>query len=717
MASVAQSLSAPRGRSPWWWEWLRDELSPYPGRAARVARMVTAATLVMILCMTYRLSFAPYGAIYALVLTRESLEVTANQVGMFVVGLIAAGAYLLLGAMLVLGDPNLRLVWVIATFFLIFWAISATRNYGVAARFGYLIIITTPVWDRIAPADFKVTQTLWAIGVISGANIIALLLEVAYAGLRRGNDLMDPITDRLACVEKVLDCYAQDRPVDSTTENAIARLAVVGTSRLRRILRRSNFGPRYAQEIGAVAALVGRLVDLTANLTHLAGTASEDDRRRIARVAAQVAEVRASLAKGMPPKMAQAGFAPEEWPSFPLLGEIERTVSLIGRSFSNSRRLKIFAPDASEKESPGFAFSGAVFDREHVKFGLKGCLAASLCYIIYNALAWPEIATAVTTCYLTALTTIGASRQKQALRIGGALIGAALSLGAQVFVLPYTDSIVGFTVLFVLVAAFSAWIATSSPRLSYLGVQIFVAFALVHVREFRFQTSLTVGRDRVIGILLGLFVMWVCFDQLWSAPAAIEMRRAFVSSLLLLAQLAREPLSKDLRTAIDTSYVIREKIDAAFEKTRSLADGVLFEFGETREANLKFRDLVRRWQPQLSALFLMRIASLKYRLQAPGFETPEGVRLLQAAYDAKSADLLERLANRVEDAGRTPASGSDGLPDWSRPLDEIEREARRRLPLGRAESLLALLGGIDRLTASLAAEIDAEFAASAEIKT
>ena len=73
MASIAQALPATSGRSTWVGEWLRNELAPYPGRVALVARMVIAATLVMIVCMTFRLPFAAYGAIYAVTLSRESL--------------------------------------------------------------------------------------------------------------------------------------------------------------------------------------------------------------------------------------------------------------------------------------------------------------------------------------------------------------------------------------------------------------------------------------------------------------------------------------------------------------------------------------------------------------------------------------------------------------------------------------------------------------------
>ena len=123
--------------------------------------------------------------------------------------------------------------------------------------------------------------------------------------------------------------------------------------------------------------------------------------------------------------------------------------------------------------------------------------------MIYNAVAWPGISTSVTTCLLTALSTVGASRQKQMLRIAGAIVGGfVIGMGSQIFILPYLDSITGFLFLVVVVTALSSWILTSSPRLSYFGVQVALAFYLVNVQEFRIQSSLGVARDRVAGVLL-----------------------------------------------------------------------------------------------------------------------------------------------------------------------------------------------------------------------
>jgi multidrug resistance protein MdtO len=402
----------------------------------------------------------------------------------------------------------------------------------------------------------------------------------------------------------------------------------------------------------------------------------------------------------------------EAWPDLPFFDKIEKTVSLIPEVFSGSQSSATFFPAAPEAGGriPILA-PGSLFKAEHLKFGLRGCLAASLCYIAYNALFWPEISTAVTTCLLTALTTIGASHQKQALRFGGTVIGGfVLGMGAQIFILPHIDSIGAFTVVFMVVAVFAAWIMTSSTRLSYLGAQVAIAFFLINLQEFKIQTSLAVARDRVVGVLLGLLMMWLAFDQLWSSPAGVEMKKTFVKVLRLLAQLAREPISRDLRIAMERNYSLRETINTQFDKVRSLADGVLFEFGSSRRRDLELRSHIRQWQPELRTLFLMRNASLKYRLQLPGFELPESVRLRHQAYDDHSADMLEEMAERIE--GNAPPAGNlieESHELLNRTVEAIQHEEPSQLPPSRAASFLALVRRIDALTTSLASEIAAEY--------
>src|SRR6185436_8790068 len=161
----------------------------------------------------------------------------------------------------------------------------------------------------------------------------------------------------------------------------------------------------------------------------------------------------------------------EEPADVPLLHEIEHTVSLIPQAFA-SRHTPEYLLLVDNIPRASLLASDAFVNPDHLRFGLKGCLAASICYVIYNAMEWPGISTSVTTCLLTALSTIGSSHQKQILRISGALVGGfVLGMGSQIFILPHLDSIGGFVLLFVAVTAVAAWFMTSSPRLSYFGIQ------------------------------------------------------------------------------------------------------------------------------------------------------------------------------------------------------------------------------------------------------
>jgi multidrug resistance protein MdtO len=151
------------------------------------------------------------------------------------------------------------------------------------------------------------------------------------------------------------------------------------------------------------------------------------------------------------------------------------------------------------------------------------------------------------------------------------------------------------------------------------------------------------------------------------------------------------------------------------DRVRDLADGVLLEFGPSRQRDLELRNHIRRWKPQLRTLLLMRISSLKYRLQFPGFELPESARLSHQAYDEHSAHILEEMAERIEGI---PQDGANSIQESDELLNQtvevIHGEAAAQLPPGRGASFGALLCSIDALTTSLASDIASEFGRAVE---
>jgi multidrug resistance protein MdtO len=705
MATVAQSPHESPGAVAWFLEFLKEELAPYPGRAGIVARMVLAATLAMIICMTFRIPYGFQAAIFALLISRENLRATLQSAGTLLLYTGLGTAYVLVSARFVINVPILHFLWIIGSFFLAFYLLSTMTNYGASTTFIIVIAIGVPLWDRHLSAETNVEDTLRLTLATSVGVLVTAAVELALARARPGDDIVLPVAERLAAVESLLVCYIEDRPVDQPTQKRITRMGMLGTSTLRRVLRHSDYSKEYTAQMSGVVALVGRLVDIAASLTQLSFQPSSSDQNQFRNLAMTLASIRTDLMKRRIPVSVE--FSPNYKDSrrVPLLCEMENVVTLIPQAFTGSRsmeeyflpsddtpRLKILAPDA-------------LVNPEHFKFAVKGCVAASVSYIIYNSIAWPGISTAVTTCLLTALSTIGVSRQKQMLRFAGALIGGfVIGIGSQIFILPNLESIAGFTILFIMVTVLSSWFMTCSPRLSYFGLQVALAFYLINVQEFAVQTSLSVARDRVVGILLGLFIMWLVFDQLWGSPSAVEMKRIFISNLRLLAQLVREPLPGTERTW--RSYSLRETINGNFNSVRSLADGVLFDLGSSRQQDLALRSRIRQWQPPLQTFLVTRLLLLKFRLQLPGFELPPAVRTAQREFDNHLATRLDGMADRLE--GRA----SEGKDDFEHAFEGLEKTVRSCCSNGpqgllapELQAFLALSRSINNVTSSLHNEI------------
>jgi multidrug resistance protein MdtO len=342
--------------------------------------------------------------------------------------------------------------------------------------------------------------------------------------------------------------------------------------------------------------------------------------------------------------------APSEEPTrLPFLATMERMVAYIPGAFAGSDSVNEFvtAPLDEEGTTPFFV-SDAFSNPAHVQFALRGTLAAMACFITYTALDWRGLGTSIPTCFITALTTVGSSRQKQALRFGGALIGGIIfGFGAQIFVLPYVDTIAGFALLFAFVTAISAWIGSASARLSYLGVQLALAFYLINLQEFTIQTSLSIARDRVFGVLLGLLSMWLIFDRLWVRSAVDEMQTAFARNLEMFAQLAEELLDPDQIHAILRIRQLRDRINAGFDAVKAQSDAILFEFGASRQQKLQIRDDIRRWQPSVRTLLQVQITAAQYLLYKPLKNMPLPIDDAGVAFEKDIAIVMRAMANVV----------------------------------------------------------------------
>jgi multidrug resistance protein MdtO len=472
---------------------------------------------------------------------------------------------------------------------------------------------------------------------------------------------------------------------------------MVGMGAMRRYIARANYDPLQRMQMSTLVALTSRSVDFAAGLRSMVPAFAAPLQQRAAALAERIGEIRRSLrTHAVPPAWEPA----ERSAGTPLISELEAMVGLMPKVFSSATsidpRFEILeAPPAPNR----FFVEDAFTNPDHLRYVLGGTLAAMLCYVLYVSLDWPGISTAVTTCVLTGLSNIGASRQKQVLRIAGVVLGGfVFGLGAQVFVLPYIDSITGFAVLFATVTAIAAWVSTSSARLSYAGLQIAFAFFLINLTEFRIQLSLTVARNRVAGVLLGITMMWLVFERLYSKPAFDEMVRLFVSNVRLMATLVSESrIGADAETILQIRRH-RDHVYRKFGEVSAQADAVPFETGPARAGHMAARDRIRNWQSTLRTFYLMEVPLVQFRLYRNPEDMSPAFRNIERRFLQDCAATLNLIADTIEEQ----LDGKSLRPAPGKSLQAMLDAAEA----AESGALLPEEQGLLRLTRSLAALLD-----------
>jgi multidrug resistance protein MdtO len=642
-AQLQRQLAGRTGYWRWFLKFVRWEVLPYPGRLNTVIRMMVAATLVMLIVMTFRIPNAALAGYYAILLARENLAATWRQGYMIVLGFVAGSVYTLLGMMLLRGFPITHFIWVIATLFLLFFVMRTATNYGAAAGFSFIISNALPVWDRPLPSEVQVAGTLWPALVIAVGAGVTVATEAVYRIFDSSDPLLSSIDDLLLTTRRVVQSFADAHPPPEQVINKILQYDMIGTGRLRTALARQGVDPTRRAHLSALIALTGRLVELAANLDRTAPRPGEEDAGRLLKLSVRLEEIRTDLRQSGIICTSSPALGGEASATVPNLPDMERTVDLITEVFHRGE-IEIGHPNGRALHSHSrFFLPDAFQNREYLRFAFAGCLAASVCYVLYNALDWPMISTAVLTCVVTALSTVGTSLQKQVLRIAGYVVGGLIiGLPAQILILPHIDTIFGFALFFAAGTAIAAWFATSSPRLSYFGLQTALAFYFIHLQDFQIQTDLSIARDRVIGVLLGILATGFIFDRFGAKSDADQMRRQFVQNLRMLAQLGLCLVERDSAKIVPQIKRLRSQLNDSFASLASQLDALRLEseFSARHEEDLAAREHLQQAQPAARSIFVLELDLLQHRQRRES-----SVELTQQQNEA-----LDRFLNDCSDA-------------------------------------------------------------------
>ncbi|MGC2500092.1 MAG: hypothetical protein WA374_20265 [Acidobacteriaceae bacterium] len=265
---AAQIRHRPAGRAvswPWFREFIRWEVAPYPGRVNTVIRMTVTATLVMLIVETFRIPNAFLAALFSILLARENLAATWRGGRIVVLAFVSASLYTLFGMMLFRGYPLAHFFWVIGSLYLVFFLIRTMTNYAAAAAFAIPIGVALPVWDRSVATQLQVEGTLWPVLIIAVGGV-TVGTEMLYRIFDRSDPLITFGDDLLLAVQQVTESLASLHAPPKVVLDRVLQYQMIGTGRLRMTLQRQGGSPIRRAQRSAAISLAGRLIALAADL-------------------------------------------------------------------------------------------------------------------------------------------------------------------------------------------------------------------------------------------------------------------------------------------------------------------------------------------------------------------------------------------------------------------------------------------------------------------
>jgi multidrug resistance protein MdtO len=662
--------------SAWFPDFLRKELAPYPGRTAIVARMVISSTITAVLIAVFRIPGGAIAVLLAMILSREDIVSTTYSAILRVLSFALVALFVPVGGRLFASVPIMHFLWQAASIFLCFYLLRALTNFAVASTLCLVVTNILTIWYLPGPAERNVELTLWQVAAACVGALVTLSVELVYYAFNKHDEVITGVDNRLKQIEELMLAYAAGEPVPAAVNRELSRYAVVGAGAIRRHIARTADEPIHRMRMSTLVSLTGRAIDFAAAIAASTPNCTPEELKRMGRLALRIAEIRHGLAMPNQPQHQPAQWEPEsESTSTPLLSELEIIMSLLPSVLSSDTsldpRLEILD---TPKEESRILVRDAFTNPEYLRYALAGTLAAMLCYLLYMGLNWPALGTSVTTCVLTGLTNIGSSRQKQVLRITGVIIGGFIfGMGAQIFVLPAIDTIGGFAMLCAVISGVAAWITTASSRLSYAGLQLALAFYLIVLNDPS-QISLTSARDRVLGVLLGTFMMWFVFERFYRRPAMDEMIGQFIRNTRLLAELAEMTVVETNANTIVRVRSIRDRINSGFGEVNAQSDAVPFETGPERAGHMAARDRIRRWQAAQRTFYLLQSPLLQFRVFANPAQRIRPFYNIENQFRITCGQVFRRMAEHLESQiglGRKLASASAAAEPDQGPVPQL----------------------------------------------
>ncbi len=675
-----------------WYRWILEDLQPTPGRLASSLRVVLAVVLALILLLILQVPFVSLPVYLIFIVGRESPAVSLRS-ALFPLGLACVAVLVELVVVIATdNDPMIRLLSVAVITFVAGVLAQASSFAPLAPTLGFLYCLVIALWENQTPADRIVKTSLYLIAAEGLTLGSAVLVEYVFASRSAIDRLQEQLAVRYRALESMFRNFARGASQDELLAGylPVARLALAGQrgmQELYHVIVQRNLDPK-GLPIGVRVriTLLAEFVDVSAafGAAHLS-----TDHLHLRERCEWIADRCRQLAESSDAPSNYRGTAKSE---ISALRPVEETLEAIMAMPAHSADSEDEKLSVLPVRKIPFFIPGALNAKSTFTFGLKISFCATLCYILYHALDYPEISTAVTTVLVSGLTTTGAMKQKLAHRLAGAILGGVLlGLGSIVFLVPHMDSITALCGLIGGITFIAAWSA-AGRRFGYIGLQIAFSFFAVTLATSSAPTELAPARDRLVGIGLALVIMWFVFDQVWPVRTVLMMRQALARVLRGEARLLEVAGSAidtgDLVSRIDA---LRHSVSATIVEIRMLREAVLYEFGVDHEAHKAAGETILRAALSSGALFWNELAVLERNQDSDLRSSPQLLTVRSALSSG-----LDALAESVAKNRPIEPPVAERLAELQRSLDPREA-AYASTMMSRyrdIESILAALGPI-----------------------
>jgi multidrug resistance protein MdtO len=622
-----------------------DSLKPFPGRGRITLRLAVVCTLVVLVTYTFRTPFQDLMPFFVLFITKEEKVTTAVTALLVLVAATLAIAVAILLYKCTGDRAEFRIPGIALEIFIGMFLFRVLSIGAVGWILGFIVAASQSVVYLSPSPEETVHQFLWL--------WVAVAFPVAVAWL--ANLLLFPVSPtRLLQREFATGWHAvsaatQQLATSQTSAGAqlLRPLVKGGPIRLLKLLKLALIESRVLH--GKKAELTRMILSLD-KITRLLFSYAKTHLKSSDALA--IASGETAILSGLKIEAEsfeqefEAGFFPSGPATRPPMGTAEDTApqlleaeyalqDLAGQNAESGNHPQ----KAAARRKPSLFVADAFSNPKHVQFAIKVTLAGMIGYLFYTASDYYGIHTVFYTPLIIALASTGATIHKGFLRIVGCIIGGALGLVSTIWVIPRFETLGTFLFIVFCVHGLAAWICAGNERISYVGLQIALAFDLGFLQGYGPPENIDPLRDRFIGIVIGICIATTVFALIWPESADLSARERLAACLRTIARLLRIGReSNDSKNRGSQREQVELEIASRLSEANSYEEQAAFEElidGSVATAGPKLEDVIAVTEE-------IYVCSLAWVREERSSET------LQEEKPKVTSEFAERLPNAVE---------------------------------------------------------------------